>query len=574
MSYNLSEKYPELEIKSVDGFQGREKEVVIISMVRSNKNQNLGFLTERRRLNVAVTRAKREMILICDSDTVNKDEFLGKFVHHVRERGTVEPAPKLQKIRDKMNIPKKVAPNLAPQQKFTASKSINPKPEDIVALDCEMVGVGKAGKVSVLARISIVDTAGKVLMDSYVASNKPITDYRTKKSGITPDKLVGAQSLKTVMTEAMKILKTKIIVGHGLDHDFETLNFYPPKQMVRDSAVFFKKGKTPSLKNLVSIHLGLKIQNGEHSSVEDARAAMKLYLKFRNQWESNPRNNVMMMTKRSKNNVPTKDLGKSSKIKQQNPKTKYSFEKLQQLPPDHMFTDEIYVPFQGLEGAAKVLEKCRWAEAWMKIRPDKQDFKHCGKSVGLKEVLNHLSHSKMRRWIRQQRWKCSHVDAVRPSDAKKVTTKVGAKSTKFKQMKPSVEIVAQSFSRLTIGNNNNQKKSDPNNNQKKRDEMNNNPKFIKFPDLTSYPADHEFTDEIYAKFDLKKKQQEQIDFAREWLGKRKDKESVAKCSLANLPLKDALNNLSNNELAQWIKRREARKAKKEERKSAQGKTKS
>ena len=68
----LDKAYADIEIKSVDGFQGREKEVVIISMVRSNKPQNLGFLVEKRRLNVAVTRAKRQLVLVCDAKTVSK----------------------------------------------------------------------------------------------------------------------------------------------------------------------------------------------------------------------------------------------------------------------------------------------------------------------------------------------------------------------------------------------------------------------------------------------------------------------------------------------------------------------
>ena len=57
LSTNLLADYPELEIKSVDGFQGREKEVVILSLVRSNHKQIIGFLGEKRRLNVGVTPA-------------------------------------------------------------------------------------------------------------------------------------------------------------------------------------------------------------------------------------------------------------------------------------------------------------------------------------------------------------------------------------------------------------------------------------------------------------------------------------------------------------------------------------
>lgn len=64
-----------LEIDTVDGFQGREKEVVILSMVRSNAIGEIGFLADRRRSNVAMTRARRKLIMVGDSATLGVNEF-------------------------------------------------------------------------------------------------------------------------------------------------------------------------------------------------------------------------------------------------------------------------------------------------------------------------------------------------------------------------------------------------------------------------------------------------------------------------------------------------------------------
>ncbi|CAN6454156.1 unnamed protein product [Victoria cruziana] len=80
-------KLKEVEISTVDGFQGREKEVIIISMVRSNSKKEVGFLSDTRRMNVAVTRARRQCCLVCDSETVSSDKFLKRLVEHFEEHG-------------------------------------------------------------------------------------------------------------------------------------------------------------------------------------------------------------------------------------------------------------------------------------------------------------------------------------------------------------------------------------------------------------------------------------------------------------------------------------------------------
>ncbi|SAL98729.1 hypothetical protein [Absidia glauca] len=67
---DVRDKWPAIEIGTVDGFQGREKEAILLSLVRSNDDGQVGFLQEKRRLNVAMTRAKRHLCVICDSETL------------------------------------------------------------------------------------------------------------------------------------------------------------------------------------------------------------------------------------------------------------------------------------------------------------------------------------------------------------------------------------------------------------------------------------------------------------------------------------------------------------------------
>jgi len=74
-----------VEISTVDGFQGREKEVIIISFVRSNKSGEIGFLKELRRLNVSITRARRKLVLVGDSNTLKKNSFYGEYLRHLKD---------------------------------------------------------------------------------------------------------------------------------------------------------------------------------------------------------------------------------------------------------------------------------------------------------------------------------------------------------------------------------------------------------------------------------------------------------------------------------------------------------
>jgi ATP-dependent RNA/DNA helicase IGHMBP2 len=85
-------KVPGLEIDSVDGFQGREKEVVVLSLVRSNQEGDIGFLADVRRTNVALTRARRKLLVIGDSATLANLPFycrLFEYFESIGATGTV-----------------------------------------------------------------------------------------------------------------------------------------------------------------------------------------------------------------------------------------------------------------------------------------------------------------------------------------------------------------------------------------------------------------------------------------------------------------------------------------------------
>lgn len=76
-----------VEISTVDGFQGREKEAIVISAVRCNPKGEVGFLADNRRMNVAVTRARRHCALVGDTETLGNDPFLARLVHYFEEHG-------------------------------------------------------------------------------------------------------------------------------------------------------------------------------------------------------------------------------------------------------------------------------------------------------------------------------------------------------------------------------------------------------------------------------------------------------------------------------------------------------
>lgn len=75
-----------VDVNTVDGFQGKEKDIIIISNVRSNLKKKIGFLDNPRRLNVALTRAKKKMIIIGNSDTLKNKGIYLKLINYCKEK--------------------------------------------------------------------------------------------------------------------------------------------------------------------------------------------------------------------------------------------------------------------------------------------------------------------------------------------------------------------------------------------------------------------------------------------------------------------------------------------------------
>ncbi len=77
----------DVEVDTVDGFQGREKETVVVSLVRSNATGQIGFLADVRRMNVALTRARRKLVVIGDSSTIANHPFYARLLEHFEQSG-------------------------------------------------------------------------------------------------------------------------------------------------------------------------------------------------------------------------------------------------------------------------------------------------------------------------------------------------------------------------------------------------------------------------------------------------------------------------------------------------------
>lgn len=156
-----------------------------------------------------------------------------------------------------------------------------------------MVGVGANSRQNNLARVSVVNSKGQSLYSRFVVPVDPVTDYRTRITGLSAANLTaesGAVPYDEARGVVAALLHRRVVVGHALRNDFQVLQLDHPVSSIRDTAKYrplrlSDNGGTPSLKHLAEQVLGKEIQSGVHDPAEDARAAMELYIKCKDEWE-------------------------------------------------------------------------------------------------------------------------------------------------------------------------------------------------------------------------------------------------------------------------------------------------
>ena len=79
-------------MKTIDGFQGEERDVIYISLVRSNPNSEIGFLSDIRRMNVALTRAKKKLVVVMDTATIGNHPFYKAFIEYCEKNNFYKSA--------------------------------------------------------------------------------------------------------------------------------------------------------------------------------------------------------------------------------------------------------------------------------------------------------------------------------------------------------------------------------------------------------------------------------------------------------------------------------------------------
>nr|KAF6278797.1 apoptosis enhancing nuclease [Myotis myotis] len=156
-------------------------------------------------------------------------------------------------------------------RKPSPREAAGPLPSRCVAIDCEMVGTGPCGRVSELARCSVVSYHGDVLYDKYIRPEMPIVDYRTRWSGITRQHMRKAIPFQAAQKEILKLLKGKVVVGHALHNDFRALKYVHPRSQTRDTTYVPNLLSQPGLQRGAGGDAGQEGVRGERRGVASSQ---------------------------------------------------------------------------------------------------------------------------------------------------------------------------------------------------------------------------------------------------------------------------------------------------------------
>uniref|UniRef100_A0A8C6NV19 Interferon stimulated exonuclease gene n=1 Tax=Nothobranchius furzeri TaxID=105023 RepID=A0A8C6NV19_NOTFU len=256
-------------------------------LVPKRKTKRSGTWDESLNMNTSIKKAKI-------SDTLNSENKSVDVTKH-EDSSVFDQDSLISALRDQWEVDSGFSSETSPPPSGRSSPCLSSCSTSVVALDCEMVGTGPGGRCNELARCSILNYHGNVLYDKYIKPCQPVTDFRTRWSGIQRHHLQNATPFYQAREEICSILEGKVVVGHSIHNDFEALDIVHPGHMIRDTFTTrllsrlagFPRERYSSLKILSSKLLNRKIQAGRkgHCSVEDAQAALDLYKLVEGEWE-------------------------------------------------------------------------------------------------------------------------------------------------------------------------------------------------------------------------------------------------------------------------------------------------
>ncbi|KAH9996609.1 ribonuclease H-like domain-containing protein [Russula vinacea] len=162
-----------------------------------------------------------------------------------------------------------------------------------MAVSAQTVYTGDAANIPIVARVSLADYRGNVVLDTLVRPTHEVTNYRTAETGLVSAHLANAPMFREVQHRVSALIRDKIIVGHNLWQFLSVLCISHPTINTRDVAAFvpFRRGLghggvTPALHFLVHSLMGRSIGLGYEHPLENARAALDLYRSAQHPWEN------------------------------------------------------------------------------------------------------------------------------------------------------------------------------------------------------------------------------------------------------------------------------------------------